>query len=407
MSAKMRRTVAIVVALLVMCSCVMSAFAVADVAPIGTYNLKEHFLSQSASSEGGLLTDTYRLYRDNPTDYDMQWDRYDGTSGNGGYGSPWVAQFFGLHTGAGYEGGDVDIYICGYNYIDLSAIPNYNSGTYTFNTNYSYWVDKSDVSPTDAYASVQLRLKCYDADKQLIFDAPIASENKTGTVSWTVRAGYTTIASLPAGSVYIVPYLRIHADYSQSLNAIGLRFYSPSTDPKSGWYLTLSHTYSPSGDNPTPDETVPGETTPTTDTELGDKLDGVQDAIDSLPDKEQHAADNQGNSSINGVLDVVPDYSDGFVQALGALAGSMSYSGTSAVLTTPVVAMPAIPGVMSGIQLMPSYDIDFGYWVQQLPSGLLTLVQSLLTLALVGYCFKELYSTIAYLFTLRGGPTSE
>ena len=85
----------------------------------------------------------------------------------------------------------------------------------------------------------------------------------------------------------------------------------------------------------------------------------------------------------------------------------MSYSGTDAKLPVPAITIPAIPGVMDAIQLTDELYVDFGYWVQQLPSGVLELVQILCTIALIVYCFKELYGMIAYAMTLKGGGSSE
>ena len=81
----------------------------------------------------------------------------------------------------------------------------------------------------------------------------------------------------------------------------------------------------------------------------------------------------------------------------------MSYSGTNCSWTFPAITLPAIPGVMDSVQLTSEQPIDFTYWVNQIPANLLLLIQSLLTIALIIYCFKEVYGTISYVLTLRGG----
>lgn len=85
----------------------------------------------------------------------------------------------------------------------------------------------------------------------------------------------------------------------------------------------------------------------------------------------------------------------------------MSYSGTQCAWTFPALYLPEIPGVMSRTQLTSEKPIDFAYWVNQIPSDVLLLVRSVLTIALIGYCFKEFYGVIEYVLTMRGGGNNE
>lgn len=135
----------------------------------------------------------------------------------------------------------------------------------------------------------------------------------------------------------------------------------------------------------------------------GEKLDDLKDAIEQAPQKEHDAATDGGNKNIGQVLDVIPNESAGFMEALSEFAESFSYNGTSAVLPIPAITLPEIPGLIPSFTIMDEQEIDFGVYVQLLPETLLLLVQSLLTIALIVYCFKELYDTIAYVMTLRRG----
>lgn len=134
--------------------------------------------------------------------------------------------------------------------------------------------------------------------------------------------------------------------------------------------------------------------------EFGNEMQGV---IDS----EKQEVSNAGDSAAGELMDIIPNESQGFMDAIQSLVSSMSYSGTDAKLPVPAITIPAIPGVMDAIQLTDELSVDFGYWVQQLPGGVLKLVQILCTIALIVYCFKELYGMIAYAMTLKGGGSSE
>lgn len=134
--------------------------------------------------------------------------------------------------------------------------------------------------------------------------------------------------------------------------------------------------------------------------EIGDKMQGV---IDS----EKQEASNAGDSAAGELMDIIPNESQGFMDAIQSLVSSMSYNGTEAKLPVPAIKIPAIAGVMDEIKLTDELSVDFGYWVHRMPNGALMLVQILCTIALIVYCFKELYSTIAYAMTLRGGGSSE
>lgn len=123
-------------------------------------------------------------------------------------------------------------------------------------------------------------------------------------------------------------------------------------------------------------------------------------------EKDKEAATQQGNQSTSDVTDVIQDDSAGFVDSLGGLTSSMSYSGTECSWTFPTVKLPAISGVMDEVTLIESQEIDFTYWVNSIPSGILLLIQSVCTVALIIFCFKELYGTIEYVLTLRKGGGS-
>lgn len=137
--------------------------------------------------------------------------------------------------------------------------------------------------------------------------------------------------------------------------------------------------------------------------ENGEKLDDIQDTIEKQPEQEKNEALSGGDKNVGEILEIIPDESDGFVNALGEFTAAMSYNGTSAVLPIPAVVLPGIDGLFPETVLLDAQEFDFGVYIQMMPDWLLLLVQSLLTIALIVYCFKELYDTISYVMTLRRG----
>lgn len=140
--------------------------------------------------------------------------------------------------------------------------------------------------------------------------------------------------------------------------------------------------------------------------DLNDKQDQTNDKLDELlqqPEQEKQEASSSGGDAADELISVIPDHSQGFMSAIRELADSMSYDGTDATLTFPSITLPEIPGVMKKYVLSKPYLVDFGFWIRKMPDKLLTLVQVLGTLALVVYSFKELYGTLSYALTLKGG----
>lgn len=133
----------------------------------------------------------------------------------------------------------------------------------------------------------------------------------------------------------------------------------------------------------------------------------IIDNQNDLAEKEKTETQNQGEGSINDVSGAIEDKSAGFISSIGNLVSAMSYNGTSCAWKFPALKLPAIAGVMSEIKLTDEKPIDFEFWVNKMPSNVLLLVRSLLTIALIVYCFKELYNTISYVLTLKGGGNSE
>lgn len=138
-----------------------------------------------------------------------------------------------------------------------------------------------------------------------------------------------------------------------------------------------------------------------------ENTDKIIDNQNQLQQNEKDEALQSGEGSVDGVSGAIEDKSEGFIAALGNLIQTMSYTGTECAWSFPSIKLPAIEGVMPEYTLTEEKPIDFEFWVEKVPSQILLLIRSLLTIALIVYCFKELYSTISYVLTLKGGVDSE
>lgn len=129
----------------------------------------------------------------------------------------------------------------------------------------------------------------------------------------------------------------------------------------------------------------------------------IIDNQNQLAEQEKTETQNSANSSVDDVSGAVPDKSAGMLSALQSLSDAVSYTGTSAKWTFPEMYIPAIAGVTDKINLNPEMEIDFTYWVNQIPQDIRTVISAIATIGLIVFAFKELYSLISYAFTLKGG----
>lgn len=133
----------------------------------------------------------------------------------------------------------------------------------------------------------------------------------------------------------------------------------------------------------------------------------IIDNQNQLAEQEKTETQNSGNNSVNDVSGSVPDKSAGMLSALQSLSNAVSYTGTSAKWTFPQMYIPAISGVTDRINLNSEMEIDFTYWINQIPQDIRTIISALATIGLVIFAFKELYGLISYVLTLKGGGNNE
>lgn len=141
-------------------------------------------------------------------------------------------------------------------------------------------------------------------------------------------------------------------------------------------------------------------------------LGSINDSLDELPDKigdqfqdvienEKEDSKQEGNEFVDQILDALPDPSADVLAAFKTLTDATSYQGTEAVLPIPALVLPGIDGLFPATEIWSGTQFDFGEYVGMLPATLLTLVQSLFTIAIVLYCVFELKSIISFVFTLN------
>lgn len=136
----------------------------------------------------------------------------------------------------------------------------------------------------------------------------------------------------------------------------------------------------------------------------------TQDIIDNqnkLQEDEKNEANTTGNSGVNDITGAIPTDTDGILNAFKSLTNSMMTTSTTCKIEFPGITIPKVGRFFNEVQLLPKQEINFKEYIGMIPYKLLLLVQSLLTIALIIYCFKELYATISYVLTLRGGGDSE
>lgn len=134
--------------------------------------------------------------------------------------------------------------------------------------------------------------------------------------------------------------------------------------------------------------------------DLSDIKDGLNE-IASMPELEGELAADSGNTAIDSILDGIENKGTGFFNAMSGLMNAMSYTGTDCNWKFPAMYIPAISGVIDRTQLNDELDIDLTYWIDKIPSSVMSVIQAVLTIALILYCFRELYNVLSYVFTLK------
>lgn len=132
--------------------------------------------------------------------------------------------------------------------------------------------------------------------------------------------------------------------------------------------------------------------------QVGEAVETLPDQITSgmsdLMDQEQQEAQTQGETAIDDIIEIVPDHSEDFLAALDSLVTALSYVGTTAILETPEIVVPGIPGLYEGFTVLEPQEVNFETWFDNMPGEIMALVRALFDIAIVFYCAKELLALI-------------
>ena len=145
---------------------------------------------------------------------------------------------------------------------------------------------------------------------------------------------------------------------------------------------------------------------------VNDKLDDTNDKLEALPgeigdemqgviDNEKAESESSGNKFVNQILDKLPDPSTEVLSSLKGLTDSMAYTGTDCKLKIPALVIPAIDGLIPETEIWGGTEFSFSEYLSFLSPALLTVVQSLFTIAIVLFCVYELKGIISYCLTLN------
>lgn len=186
-------------------------------------------------------------------------------------------------------------------------------------------------------------------------------------------------------------------EYSKSDNSIFFYFYFTTYGSNKLYYLN-DFTLSPVGATKSlfsEEEYQQGILSGINQT--NDKLDDTNSKLDdilNLPDQEYDFGTEQGAEGVDNLVGAIDDKGPGFFSAIGNLITTVSYSGTDAKWTFPALKIPKISNIVPEIKLSEETEIDFNYWINKIPDKILSTIRYVLTIALICFCFYELYDTI-------------
>lgn len=137
---------------------------------------------------------------------------------------------------------------------------------------------------------------------------------------------------------------------------------------------------------------------------LWQQLDGFEISVfESERDSEKNADISDGNGNIDSATSAMPNHSEGLADSFGFLVSAMSHTSTDCELIFPAITIPAIPGLWSELHVTNATSFNFSQALEIMPDVLITLVRILFDIALILFCFKELYKTINEVVTNTGG----
>lgn len=125
----------------------------------------------------------------------------------------------------------------------------------------------------------------------------------------------------------------------------------------------------------------------------------IIDNQNELAEQEKQEITDSGNQATDA-MDSIPNESEGFINALGTFVSTMSTTDTACSITFPAIKTPSFAGIPAAT-LSEEKEVDFSTAISLIPSDIMRLIQALTTIALIVFCFKELYDTISEALTRK------
>lgn len=113
-----------------------------------------------------------------------------------------------------------------------------------------------------------------------------------------------------------------------------------------------------------------------------------------LPEQEYEFGMDEGSAAIDSIGGAIDDKGPGFFNAVGNLITTVSYTGRECSWIFPSIKIPKIGNLVPEIKLSDEKVIDFTYWIDKIPDKILSTIRYTLSIALICFCFYELYDTI-------------
>lgn len=279
-----------------------------------------------------------------------------------------------------------------YTYFFPNAIPlDFTSKFFEVGDVYSpYRLNTTFLSSLSDNQKNGMLTQAYSATNEVVFDITVPEEYTVGAIS-----------EKAARTIYVYMYATYWATDTQIIT--NTTYSNIRLIPTgSTQYLYSDKVYQENVENELSDINQGLE-------EQNSQLQDANNKLDDIlqqPEQEKAEAESSGNDSLDSVVDAIPNYQEELKSSFNTFLSVLADTGTSASWTFPALYIPKIDGVIPvQIPLSEEHPINFNDWINKIPENILTLVQNLMTAALIIFCVRELYRLIEYFF--RGGRLSE
>lgn len=241
----------------------------------------------------------------------------------------------------------------------------------------------------DGYFNLyKIQLLLCDSDRNTRFE--VDTSNSSDISSWSKKKVKDGSNNADFGFYYFDIKFVPSSDFVGFFNTFIT--YSLVDPPNSGGYfgfsdLTLSYEYDGT-------QAIIDNQNENTDKEIQAEKD--------MYEQEKQEAQQSGDESIDGAMENMPNDSEGIINSFGSFIGTMLHTNTDCTIDFPALKTPAIGGLPS-YTLSEKQPVNFNEFEEVIPKSILLIVRALLTIALIIFCYKELYSIIQYVVSLRKG----